>query len=337
MSASNAPLVSFVVLCYNHERYIGECLRAIFDQQGEHAFEVIVVDDASTDGSQEIIRSFRDPRLRVIAHQTNVGHARTVNEALALARGAFVARIDGDDRYRPHYLSTVLERFHSYPSVGLVYGDVALIDERGAITQRHGARAYPGRDVVGNELVRLLKTNFICAPTVIARREAWLKALPVPDHLAFHDWWFTVLMARAWDFCYVDDELADYRVHPHNYHATIIRNGSEEPSIFWLLDRVFSESERDPELEAKKQQSRRRIYAAHYLTLADKYFGFRMDADARRCYLSALRRRPDLLGRPDVLRHLFGALAGHTRYERIKALVKRRMAPSTLESRLPQP
>jgi hypothetical protein len=242
---------------------------------------------------------------------------------MSQARGQYIARIDGDDRYRPYFLATVLEKFSAHPTVGMVYGDVALMNVRGGITQRRADRVHGGRDFVGNELVPLLERNFICAPTVIARRDAWEKALPVPEGLAFHDWWFTVMMARDWDFYYVDCELADYRVHAGNYHGTIIRNRTEEPSIFWLLDQIFNGREQDPAIEAEKQRAKRRVYAAHYLTLADKYFGFHMDDDARRCYLQALRRRPQLLRRPDVLRHLLGTLAGRERYERAKSLIGR--------------
>src|SRR6266571_2177447 len=94
------PLVSFVVPCYNYGRYLPDCLASIFGQEGAHDFEVIVIDDGSTDNTSEVLRSFTDPRMEVICHSKNLGHVATVNEGLRQARGTFVARIDPDDRYR---------------------------------------------------------------------------------------------------------------------------------------------------------------------------------------------------------------------------------------------
>lgn len=317
------PAVSFVLPCYNYGRYLLDALKSIFGQEGRHDFEVIVIDDGSTDNTQEVLRLFADPRLRVVRHEENLGHIKTTNEGLVQARGDFIARLDPDDRYRSYFLSSVLEKFSAFPEVGLVYGDAALIDAEGRITLEHCDRAHRDSDFKGNEFLRLLEKNFICSPTVIARRQVWYKTLPVPENLAFSDWYFTLLMARENDFYYINRVLADYRVHAENWHSKVVREKKEEPSIFWLLDSIFSKQERTKELEEKKRKVKRRVYAAQYLTLADKYFGFQMDADARRSYLAALRLRPDYFLRPALLRHLVATLIGLRIYQRLKSFIKR--------------
>jgi hypothetical protein len=181
---------------------------------------------------------------------------------------------------------------------------------------------HGGQDFKGRELIPLLHQNFICAPTIIGRRELWLKMLPVPSFLAFHDWYFTVMMARRYDFSYINQVLADYRVHPANLHTTIARNKTEETSIFRFLDMVYAEREATPALEHRKRSVRRRVHGAHYLTLADKYFGFGMDADAQRCYLAAVSNRPAYLARPAVLRRLLATVVGRKPYEFAKSVVK---------------
>jgi len=251
-----------------------------------------------------------------------MGHAATVNHGMAAARGALIARIDGDDRYRPEFLSEVLPVFTQRPEVGLVYADVALINSDGAITCARADKAHGGRDFVGNELVALLELNFICAPTIIARREAWQQTLPVPGHLAFHDWYFTTLIARRWDFCYRDQVLAEYRVHANNLHTQIVLNKSEEPSLLWLLNKIFSTPEATPALERSKQQARRRIYGRHYLVLADKYFGAGMDRDARRCYLRALLYQPQHGLRLGPVRRLLATYLGRKPYEMAKMALR---------------
>ena len=233
---TSEPLVSFVVPSYNYARYLPDCIDSIFGQVGGYPLEVIVIDDASTDHSLEVLSRYRsDPRLRVFVHEQNQGHVITVNEGLAMARGQFVARIDPDDRYHADFLCTLLPKF-DYPEVGLVYGDAAIMDSDGKINQPTSDRVHAGKDYKGNELEGILRENHICAPTAIARRTAWHEAMPIPAHLAFNDWYFNLMMARRHEFCYVNRVVADYRVHTANHHAKIIANKSEEPSIRHVLD-----------------------------------------------------------------------------------------------------
>jgi hypothetical protein len=93
-----------------------------------------------------------------------------------------------------------------------------------------------------------------------------------------------------------------------------------------LLDHIFSQSENPPELEIAKRQAKRRVYGAQYLTLANKYFGAKMNVDARRCYLKAIQNRPAYLLRPDVQRRLAATLIGRRRYEFGKAFIKSALA-----------
>lgn len=322
MPFNKTPTVSFVVPSYNYGHYLGDCLESILNQEKHSDFEIILIDDGSTDNTQEVLKHFTDPRLRVITHPVNRGHAVTVNEGLSQAKGQFIARIDPDDRYRPYFLCETLEKFSAYPDVGLVYGDAALINERGEITEERSDRLHGGRDFKGNEFLKLLEMNFICSPTVIARREAWLKTLPVPPHLAFHDWYFTLMMAREYDFYYIHRVLADYRVHSLNHHSKVIQEKTEESSVFWLLDQLFAEPEKTVEKERRKRNVQRQVYGAQYLTLADKYFGFGMNADARRCYLKAFLLRPHYLLNLALLRRFAATLIGRKIYEVTKSCFK---------------
>lgn len=319
----SVPRISFLVLSYNYARFIGECIRSILDQRGHHSFEIIIVDDASSDHSDEVIRSFADERIRYFRHAHNQGHAATVTDGLHAARGEYIARIDSDDRYDPDYLNQVVPILDAHPEVGLVYGDVRIISEAGEVWQNTADREHGRRDYKGNELVALLEKNFIAAPTVIARRQAWLGALPIPDGLAFHDWYFTVMIAREHELYFKASVLADYRVHKSNYHDVIIRNRSEEPSILRLLDLVFALREADPRVQRMKQAARNRIYAAHYRTFAMKYFAVDYNEDARRCYLKAASLRPALLLDPVFTRQLAATIIGRPVYERAKRILKR--------------
>ena len=323
---TGSPLVSFVVPCYNYARYLGDCLDSIFHLRGGYDIEVIAIDDCSQDNTLQILSGFSDPRLKVITHTVNKGHVFTVNEGLKKTRGKYVARIDPDDRYRADFLVETVPKLETLPEIGAAYGDVAVIDDRGRVNCERSDVVHGNADFKGNEFIALLQRNFICAPTLLARREAWMSAWPIPDGLAFNDWYFNIMLARRYEFYYVDKVVAEYRVHGANHHGKIIRDRSEEISIIQLLDRVFSEEEEDKLLEKEKRTHRRSIYAMQYLDFADKYFGFEMNRDARRCYWRAFSLNPRLLLRRGLFRRFCASFVKRQRYEACKQWLRSRKA-----------
>lgn len=313
----SAPLVSIFVQTYQHEAFIGECLASILAQRGSHDLEVIVVDDASKDRTVEIARACRDPRVRLIAHERNQGCIATANEGYAAARGKYVARIDGDDRYRPHFLERVIPVLEQHPAVGVVYGDIAMVDPQGRLSAADGCvRAQrQGRPAVGNELIRLLHGNFLPAPGTIGRAEAWRAGLPIPAYLHYLDYYMTTQAAHVWDFAYVDEVLADYRIHPGNQHRRMVLDGTGERSTLAILELAMAR----PEQAEAKRAARRSIFAANYLTYAEKYFGVQRSTDARRCYWSAVQHQPaSLWTRSGMARRLAATYLPRSWYEEVK-------------------
>jgi len=315
---THPPLVSFVVPCYNYARYLPDCLGSIFHLRGDYDIEVIAIDDCSQDNTLQILSGFSDPRLKVIRHAVNKGHVFTVNEGLEQTRGKYVARIDADDRYRADFLLETVPKLETLPEIGAAYGDVAVIDDQGRVNCERSDVVHGNADFKGNEFIALLQRNFICAPTLLARREAWMSAWPIPKGLAFNDWYFNIMLARRYEFYYANKVVADYRVHGTNHHATIARDRTEEISIIRLLDLVFSEEEEDKLLEEKKRKHRRSIYAMQYLDFADKYFGFEMNREARRCYWRAAMNIPAALFQRGVGRRLVATYVPRSWYDSAK-------------------
>src|SRR5438067_9853071 len=97
-----APTVSVTLLAYNHEKYVAEAIQSILDQTLTD-FELVIVDDGSTDRTPDVIASFQDPRI-VSIRQPNGGPSAAVNRALAACQGAYVAFMTGDDASLPHRL-----------------------------------------------------------------------------------------------------------------------------------------------------------------------------------------------------------------------------------------
>jgi len=311
--------VNVFVQAYNTAAYVGECLESILTQRGVADFDVVVIDDASTDATaREIARFQSDRRVQVVRHERNCGAIATANEGYARGSAPFVIRVDSDDRLRPDFLSRMLPLFETYPDVGMAYSDVATIDSRGETGCAKGVVERLDTPAYGNELLPLLMKNYIPAPATLLRREALAPLLPIPASFRFLDWYLTTGVADGWNSYFVDEVLADYRVHDGNMHRAMILDGQGEATSLEILDRVFQRPHRQPE----KRRWRRRVYASCYLTYAEKYFGAGMSAEARRCYAQAAVRQPSILLKTDIARHLVGALMGRRLYDSLKWKVR---------------
>ena len=322
------PAVSVVVSSYNQGRFIAECLHSVLEQQENSDLEIVVVDDASTDTTLEVVSAIQDERIRLIRHDRNTGLVSTLQDGLTHAMGEYVARIDGDDRYRPYFLARTKAVLDQSPEVGLVYGDVAAIDEHSNLLADPWSgvpshEAHQGHSYTGNELLRLIETNFIPAPTVLARRSAWTAALPLPTWVfrgfPSTDWYLSLRMARATQFCYLPMSLADYRLHGSNWHKHVGADPRVETTVFGILQETFA----DPAYADAKRRMRSRIYAQAYLRFAGQYLAAGQIRDARRCYWWAVRHRPAYLRSPAVLRGMLAATIGSKRYESWKLIYKR--------------
>lgn len=101
-------LVSIIVPVYNAEKYIGEAIKSVLNQTYPY-FELIIVDDASTDRTTEIVRSFKDDRIRLIQHDKNRGPGAARNTAIKVAQGEWMAILDADDQWLPERLEKLMK------------------------------------------------------------------------------------------------------------------------------------------------------------------------------------------------------------------------------------
>lgn len=207
------PLVSVVVPSFNHARYLRECIDSVLSQD-HPAVELIVVDDGSTDGSLDVLKTYGD-RLRLLQQQGG-RQARARNLALAVARGDLVAFLDSDDRWRPGRLSAAAATFRAQPQAALVWADHAFIDDEG---RPLGERRWvsPG----GDFRRVLIAGNPICNATVTVRRDVldqiggFDEAAPrVCDGSA----WMQIA-AHGHHFVHLPQVLLDYRLHGGNDSA----------------------------------------------------------------------------------------------------------------------
>ncbi len=125
------PVTVFMPV-YNAATYLSPAINSILNQTFKD-FELLIIDDGSTDNSNEIIRGYSDKRLRFIAHSKNVGIPRTRNEGLAEARGKFIVHMDADDISVPHRIERQVEFMEKYPQTGVSSSWYRLMDSQETI------------------------------------------------------------------------------------------------------------------------------------------------------------------------------------------------------------
>jgi glycosyltransferase involved in cell wall biosynthesis len=128
-SGSRIPVVSVIIPTYNRAHSIGKSIKSILTQSYQN-FEIIVVDDRSTDNTEEIVKSFNDPRIKYIKHQHNSGAAVARNTGMENSSGRYIAFLDSDDEWLPQKLTKQVELLQqSKPEVGVVYTGMEIVNE----------------------------------------------------------------------------------------------------------------------------------------------------------------------------------------------------------------
>lgn len=215
--APAAPLVTVIALCYNHQRFLLETLESIRAQTFRD-FELIVTDDASRDESPAMISAWlaeHRPDATFIRHTQNAGLCRTLNEALARARGSYICMIATDDVWEPERLELHMAAFSEQPeSVALVYSDVTQMDEQGQpLPANFIAHHRPGLTPPSGKLFStLVDGNFIPAMAASIRRSAIVALGGYDERLTYEDYDMWLRLSERFDAVFCPGLVARYRI-----------------------------------------------------------------------------------------------------------------------------
>lgn len=209
--------LTIILPTYNGMHYIGQQIDSILGQTfGD--FELLISDDASSDKTCEILDDYarRDSRIKIRKQVRNLGFKRNFEFLLGEATGCYVALADQDDIWLPNHIELLMG------SIGtslIACGNSELVDSNGHSMGRT-MKDEAGIDFVPEDMEsqfhHLLYNNFVQGCTALISRKLVDLALPIPDHVRFHDYWLATVAAISSPIIYVDEAIVKYRQHSSN-------------------------------------------------------------------------------------------------------------------------
>lgn len=272
-------LVSLITPTYNRGDFIAAAVDSVIAQTHRH-WELLVVDDGSTDDTPAIMRRYADePRIRYF-QQANQGQSVARRRALGEARGQYIGFLDSDNVCLPHRLEVALEALARHSDMDVVYGDIVTIDEHGQETSRKNMKRFSGR-ITGH----MLRDNCVTMNTAIARRHCFDAYLRMTTHRRVaddYDMWLRI--SAHHHFLYLPEFLACYRVMDDQISSNKTRRFEANEAI--LRDFLAEHGDTVSAREA-------RTGWAHFHTRKGRYLascGQRLEALG--CYLRAIAHAP---------------------------------------------
>lgn len=232
----NVPAVSVVIAAYNHGRFIKQTITSVLEQTFQD-FEVIVLDDGSTDNTRAEVASVPDARIRYF-YQPNSGlPAIGRNKGMAMAQGRYIALLDGDDYWKNDKLEKCIGVLDSMPDTGLVCHNEAVVYE-GKVLRNTSYGPYE-KDMYGR---LLFGGNCLHTSAIVMRRQVFfdegLRFSEDKDLFTVEDYEYWLKLSRAIKFFFIPDILGCYRVTEEG--AFLASGASNTVNMLKLLDRHFA-------------------------------------------------------------------------------------------------
>jgi len=273
------PLVSVVTATYNMGQYLPQAIDSVLGQDYKN-LELIVVDDGSSDDTPDVLASYElDPRVTVI-RQTNSGQTVAKNRGIEAAQGEFVGFCDADNIWLPHKLSRQIPHFADSDLIGVVYGDITLIDAENGILPTPAVKRYSG-----SITAQLLVENFVTFNTTLIPRRILKEVGGFDESLSMaidYDLWLRISL--RFQFLHLAEPLVLYRIWGGQMsHKT----GERMENFFRLLDRFLT---KHPQCVTPAQA--RRAWAHSLVTRGRWYASVGRRNEAWQDYIRAFRYRP---------------------------------------------
>lgn len=288
-----SPLVTVAIFSHDHEAFVAECIESML-AQSVRSLEVVIVDDASKDGTWPVIQRYAgDPAVTdLVRHERSVGPPLTYVDGAQRARGRYLVPVDADDyALTPYAIEQGIEMLERDQGAGFVHSAYEVVDVRGRRIRTewpaHRERVLPSRDA----FKRLLFHNFVHHSGVVIRHRHYLEVGGYDASLENSaDWDLWLRLAARHDVGYLAKPLYAYRQHRGQFHRTRLHVAvRQQRENLLVIDRAIDFAGADA------RRFRNGAYASNHLGAAGPYFAAFMPGLALRSLASALRMDPLLV------------------------------------------
>ena len=217
--------ISIITASYNYADFIKETIDSILNQTYKD-WELIVVDDGSTDNSTEVIKSYceKDSRIKLYTHENNEnkGLIETLKLGASKATSKWLAFLESDDLWCENYLEEKVKLIEKYPNIKFIFNDVEMFGDKERIEEKNKEYKVTYNILRAKPFPRNIEKYFckfnpvFTFSCVTVKKDVFLKCnfkTPLPSHL---DQWLYAQMAKN-DFYYIDEKLTKWRIHSSSY------------------------------------------------------------------------------------------------------------------------
>lgn len=219
------PLLSIVIPSFNHEKYIGQAIESVIAQSYQ-TWELIIIDDGSTDNSVREAKKFQDNRIKIIV-QENAGAHNAINRGLSMAKGQYLAILNSDDVYESKRFELMISEMENHPEIGFMCSFITVIDDKNkTLGVKEGWKNMESWQVMHPELSfktsndfkkNLIMSNFTSTTSNFLFRHDLYERIGGMRNLRFvHDWDFALRAAEVTECKLYEKPLMRYRVHNTN-------------------------------------------------------------------------------------------------------------------------
>ncbi|MCB0193220.1 MAG: glycosyltransferase [Anaerolineae bacterium] len=287
------PKVSIITPNYNHAQYVGDAIRSVLAQDYQN-FEMLIIDDGSTDNSREVVAQFTDDRIKYI-WQENKGLSAARNTGINIAKGELIGLLDADDIYETDFLSTLVSILTTNPELdGITCGYQFVDHGNKPLYQREARLIEPSQFYEA-----LISGNFLVPESMLAHRYCYEAVGPYDETLrACEDWDIWLKMTHKFKIGSTDKILNRHRVLPGSMSSDPIRMLNNRIAV---ITKHFGPEPMDA---SEGTEIQRRAYGYAYLTTIVEYLQYHHLDRAYECLLKMVTIYPELLKRYETFYEL---------------------------------
>jgi len=281
MTIKNHPITSIIIPTYNRLHVLPRAVESVLNQTLKD-YEIIVVDDASTDNTKKMLIEKYGVKIIYIGKRRNEGLSAARNTGIKSSRGKYIAFLDDDDVWLPKKLELQIDLIEKNPSLGLVYCGCYKVDRDDKVMSeiKPTKKGYIFDD--------MLCANYIVgsASAALVKRELLVNTGYFDENLtSLEDWDLWIRISKFHEIDYVDQPLVKYKMHDYNMSKNIL---NMEKSTFSVFNKYWPELSKDKKYEEKKNK----LYSDHCISFAWRYYHMGERDDFERLLFLALEYYP---------------------------------------------